>query len=206
VGRNGAGKTTLLRSVAGLHEPSRGKVLIDGRPPVVGESVAYCPQTPDVVLFKERVDDEIASTVASHPTAPSSDLLLDQMGLADLAHHHPRDLSAGQRALVAIASIAATGAPILLLDEPTRGLDPDAKKRLVEFARARAASGAVVVATHDVELAAELATRVVMVASGDIVANGTPSEVLGDSPVFAPQTARVFGPMWLTPDQVAAAL
>jgi energy-coupling factor transport system ATP-binding protein len=109
--------------------------------------------------------------------------------------------------LVATAAIAATGAPILLLDEPTRGLDPAAKKRLTRFVRAHAADGgAVVVATHDVELAAAVASRVGMLAGGEVIADGDPSVVLGDSRVFAPQMTRVFGPGWLTPDQVVEAL
>jgi energy-coupling factor transport system ATP-binding protein len=120
---------------------------------------------------------------------------------------HPRDLSAGQRQLVAIAAVAATGAPVLLLDEPSRGLDPDSKRRLVSFLRDYAAQDrGVVLATHDVELAALVADRVIMLAGGEIVAEGPPEEVLGDSPVFAPQTARVFGPRWLTPEQVATAV
>ena len=113
----------------------------------------------------------------------------------------------GQRLLVAVAATAAAGAPVLLLDEPTRGLDPETKERLARFLRAHAARGGVVVfATHDVELAAPLATRVVMLAGGEIVADGRPSVILGDSQVFAPQMTRAFGPGWLTPEQVAGAL
>jgi energy-coupling factor transport system ATP-binding protein len=101
----------------------------------------------------------------------------------------------------------ATGAPALLLDEPTRGLDTSSKVRLASFLRARSESGdATVFATHDVELAAEVATRVVMLAGGEVIADGAPSLVLGDSAVFAPQMTRVFGPGWLTADQVADAL
>jgi energy-coupling factor transport system ATP-binding protein len=103
--------------------------------------------------------------------------------------------------------VAAAGAPLLLLDEPTRGLDAGSKERLVRFLRAHAADGgAVMVATHDVELAAAVATRVVMLAGGEIIAEGDPGTVLGDSHVFAPQMTRAFGPGWLTPDQVAAVL
>jgi energy-coupling factor transport system ATP-binding protein len=109
--------------------------------------------------------------------------------------------------LVATAAVAATGARTLLLDEPTRGLDPEAKERLVRFLRSHASEGgAAIVATHDVELAAAVATRVVMLAAGDVVADGDPAHVLGDSHVFAPQMTRVFGPGWLTPEQVAEAL
>jgi energy-coupling factor transport system ATP-binding protein len=108
---------------------------------------------------------------------------------------------------VAIASVAATEAPLLLLDEPTRGLDPPSKERLVGFVREHAGRGnAVVLATHDVELAAAVATRVVMLAGGEPIAVGAPAIVLGDSRVFAPQMTRVFGPGWLTVEQVAEAI
>lgn len=109
--------------------------------------------------------------------------------------------------LVATAATVATGAPVLLLDEPTRGLDATSKSRLAAFLKSRAADGGgTMFATHDVELVAEVATRVVMLANGEIIADAAPSVVLGDSAVFAPQMTRVFGPGWLTPDQVALAL
>ena len=105
------------------------------------------------------------------------------------------------------AAVAASEAPVLLLDEPTRGLDPASKQRLTDFLRAHATDGrAAMVATHDVELAAAVATRVVILAGGDVIADGDPGAVLGDSTVFAPQMTRAFGPGWLTPEQVAEAL
>jgi energy-coupling factor transport system ATP-binding protein len=230
MGRNGAGKTTLLRCLAGVHRPSRGSVVFAGRPPRPGVDVALCPQDPDAVLFAETVRDEIEATArargrrdrsrearrrrraapdageADAAAAPSADVLV-RLDLAPEASRHPRELSAGQRLLVASGAVAVTGAPVLMLDEPTRGLDPDAKATLAEFLRVHADRGnAVVVSTHDVELAASIATRIVMLAGGRIVADGPPAEVLGDSHVFAPQMTRVFGPGWLTPEQVLSAV
>jgi energy-coupling factor transporter ATP-binding protein EcfA2 len=208
VGRNGAGKTTLLRCLAGLHPASGGKVTGPSGPLRPGVDAALCPQVPESVLFRDRVRDEVETTLrwARVPDGSGSGRLLEAFGLARSSDRHPRDLSAGERVLVATAAMAATGAPLLLLDEPTRGLDLDAKRRLVGFVKDHAArGGAVVCATHDVELAAELATRAVMLAGGEVIADGPASEVVGDSPVFAPQMARVFGPQWLTPDQVATA-
>jgi energy-coupling factor transporter ATP-binding protein EcfA2 len=159
------------------------------------------------VLFCETVRDEVAATLKASARGGDPGEVLREMGIEDLADRHPRDLSAGQRLLVATAAVIATGAPVLLLDEPTRGLDVESKAVLASYLRRRAAKGlATVFATHDVELAAEVAGRVVMVAAGDVVADGSPSDVLGDSAVFAPQTARVFGPDWLTPGEVAGAV
>ena len=203
VGRNGSGKTTLLRCLAGLHSPSRGSVTALDAVPIPGRSVALSPQVPETVLFKERVDDEIGVGTKG---AASVEALLERFDLGGLRHRHPRDLSSGQRLLVAIAAIAATEAPVFLLDEPTRGLDPESKKRLALMTRTFASQGnAILFATHDVELVAEVADRVVMLASGEVIADGDTRVVIGDSTVFAPQTARVFGPEWLTPDDVVAA-
>ncbi|MGH2827333.1 MAG: ABC transporter ATP-binding protein [Actinomycetota bacterium] len=207
MGRNGAGKTTLLRCLAGLHGPESGMVEVRGGAPVAGRNVSLCPQRPESLLFAETVDGEVGATLKAAGSDSSIETVLDALGLAELRDRHPRDLSAGQRLLVAVASVVATEAPLLLLDEPTRGLDHESKTKLVGFLRAWALGGrAVMLATHDVELAAEVATRVVMIAAGEVIADGKPGDLLGDSPVFAPQMARVFGPGWLTPEQVAAAL
>jgi len=207
MGRNGAGKSTLLRVLAGIHEPSGGHVRILGAKPRPGVDVGLCPQEADELLFNDSVEHEVRATLAARGEAGAADPWLAALGIAGLAARHPRDLSAGQRLLVATAAVAATDAPLLALDEPTRGLDPASKERLIGFVRAHASRGrAAVVATHDVELAAAVATRVVILAGGEVIADGDPGSVLGDSRVFAPQMTRVFGPGWLTPEQVAEAL
>jgi energy-coupling factor transport system ATP-binding protein len=207
MGRNGAGKSTLLRVLAGVHEPSRGRVLVRREAPRPGADAALCPQEADDLLFHETVEREVRATLVARGETGDPGRWLDALGVAGLAARHPRDLSAGQRLLVAVACVAATDAPLLLLDEPTRGLDPPSKDRLIAFLRASADDGnTVVLATHDVELAAAAATRVVMLAGGEAIADGDPATVLGDSRVFAPQMTRVFGPGWLTTEQVAEAL
>jgi len=97
---------------------------------------------------------------------------------------------------------------LLLLDEPTRGLDYIAKRALVAVLRELADAGhGVVLATHDVELVAEVASRVIVLADGEVVADGAAPEVVVSSPAFAPQVAKVMAPQpWLTAADVAAAL
>ncbi|MYR61594.1 AAA family ATPase, partial [Streptomyces sp. SID625] len=121
---------------------------------------------------------------------------------------HPRDLSEGQRLALALAVVLAARPPLLLLDEPTRGLDYGAKARLVAVLRALAAEGhAIVLATHDVELAADLAHRVVLLAEGEVIADGPMAEVVVSSPSYAPQVAKILAPQrWLTVSQVREAL
>jgi energy-coupling factor transport system ATP-binding protein len=208
MGRNGAGKTTLLRAIAGVHMPSGGRIRVGGRPPRPGVDAALCPQEPESVLFSDTVSAEVAVTLRARGIdGVRPEAVLEALDIASLATRHPRDLSAGERLLVATAAIAAGAAPVLLLDEPTRGLDPDSKERLARFLRSHAAGGGTVLfATHDVELVAALATRVVMLAGGEVIADGDPGTVLGDSHVFSPQMTRAFGPGWLTPEQVAEAM
>ena len=121
---------------------------------------------------------------------------------------HPRDLSEGQRLLLVLCVILAARPPLLLLDEPTRGLDYPTKARLARVLADLAGAGhAVVLATHDVELVAEVADRVVILAEGEVVADGPTSHVVTSSPMFAPQVAKILSPEpWLTVDDVATAL
>ncbi|MFP5298052.1 MAG: ABC transporter ATP-binding protein [Actinomycetota bacterium] len=206
MGRNGSGKSTLLRCLVGLHHPDRGAVTTQGGPPEPGRTVALCPQIPESILFKESVIEEVEATVTWTGSGSLPEAVLQSLGLSGRAERHPRDLSSGERLLVATAATVAGGAPVLLLDEPTRGLDLPSKERLGSFLREHARHGAVIFATHDVEMAAELATRVVMLAGGEVISDGLTAQVLGDSVVFAPQMTRVFGPGWMTVEQVMSAL
>jgi len=202
LGRNGSGKTTLLRALAGLLAASRGSVTLTGP-----SRAAYVPQDPNALLFAPTVRRELEHTLRllGRSDASAVDLWLDRLGLASLATRHPRSLSGGERQRVAIAAVAVGDAEVLLLDEPTRGMDAPSRASLAAAAREHAAGGgAVVLATHDVELAARSATHVVVLGDGEVVASGPAREVLAGS-LFAPQVLRVLPP-FLTVDEVAAAL
>jgi len=215
MGRNGAGKSTLLGALAGLVTPADGTVTV-GRtsPHTLGgaallREVGLVPQDAGDLLWSEDVAAECAAADTDAHAAPGTARAL----LARLAPEvgdgqHPRDLSEGQRLALALAVVLAAAPPVVLLDEPTRGLDYPTKRRLVRQLHEMAASGrVVVVATHDVELVAELATRVVILADGEIVADGPATDVLVSSPMFAPQVTKILAPAeWLTVADVAAAL
>jgi energy-coupling factor transport system ATP-binding protein len=184
MGRNGSGKTTLLRLIAGLLRPQRGTVTHDG-------VAAYVPQDADSLLFAPTVDEELRGQSAE-VVAP----------FAAWLDRYPRDLSSGERQQLAIALMGAR-ADLLLLDEPTRGLDPVVKRALSAYLRTRAnASAAVLVATHDVEWAARTADRILLMADGEIYADGPPATVLSDSLVFATQISKLVGGGWLLPEEV----
>jgi energy-coupling factor transport system ATP-binding protein len=215
MGRNGAGKSTLLSTLVGLHAPAAGSVTVGGAPPHrtrpadLARRVGLVPQEPRDLLYADTVGAECAAADRDAQAPPGTCRAL----IADLlpgvpADAHPRDLSEGQRLTLALAIVLTARPPVLLLDEPTRGLDYAAKSRLVTHLRTLAAAGhAVVLATHDVELAAELAHRVVILADGEIVADGPAADVVLSSPAFAPQVAKILAPApWLTVGQVARAL
>jgi energy-coupling factor transport system ATP-binding protein len=199
LGRNGAGKTTLLRVLAGLLAPGRGEVAHTG-------TVAYVPQDPGSLLFAPTVRAELEETrrLLGHPDAEAVAHWLHALGLEPLATRHPRSLSGGERQRVAIAAVAVGGADLLLLDEPTRGMDATSRAALEHAVREHtAAGGAVVLATHDVELAARCASHAVVLGDGDVVAAGPAREVLAGS-LFAPQVLRVLPP-FLTVEELARA-
>jgi energy-coupling factor transport system ATP-binding protein len=134
--------------------------------------------------------------------------MLDRLAPGIDGEAHPRDLSEGQRLCLVLAIQLAAAPEVILLDEPTRGLDYPAKEALRRLATGLADEGrSVLISTHDVEFAAAVAQRVVVMAAGEIVADGSSEEVLAASPAFAPQTAKILSPLeFLTVDDVARAL
>ncbi|MGW5564296.1 ABC transporter ATP-binding protein [Streptomyces tendae] len=215
MGRNGAGKSTLLSALVGLVEPSAGSVRTGDAVPHrtaprdLVRRVGLVPQEPRDLLYADTVAAECAAADRDAEAALGTcRALLTELlpGVTD--DTHPRDLSEGQRLTLALSVVLTARPPLLLLDEPTRGLDYAAKARLAGILRGLAAEGhAIVLATHDVELAAELAHRVVLLAEGEVIADGPAADVVVASPSYAPQVAKVLAPRkWLTVAQVREAL
>ncbi|MGB4323898.1 MAG: ATP-binding cassette domain-containing protein [Candidatus Nanopelagicales bacterium] len=223
MGRNGAGKSTLLRSLIGLQTPERGTVRLDLAAEGASHSadpsqlnsrellhhVGLVPQEPSDLFEAQDVAQECRNSDRDAGCAPGTTrALLALMAPAIVDSTHPRDLSDGQQMLLALCIIVAAKPPLLLLDEPTRGLDYPTKAKLVDILRGLAETGhCVVMATHDVELVAELATRVVILGDTEVVADGSTVDVVTGSPMFAPQVAKILAPQpWLTVGQVHDAL
>jgi energy-coupling factor transport system ATP-binding protein len=198
MGRNGAGKSTLLRAAAGLTPPAAGRVS--------AERMALLTQNPSDYLVRERVGDELPGALGL--------AALRAVGMEHAIDADPRDLSGGERQRLALAIALAgrldgDGIPgLVALDEPTRGMDRGRKDDLVALVEGLAAQGAaVVVATHDVEFAAEFATRVVLLGDGVVIADGPSAEILSGGWYFATEVARVLDvPGVVTPEQGAALL
>jgi energy-coupling factor transport system ATP-binding protein len=160
VGPNGSGKTTLAKVAAGLLEPAGCTIERHGR-------AAYLSQDPGRYLVRDRVGEEVALGVDGDLARASA--ALATVGLAGFEERHPRDLSSGERERLALASVLVTEPDLLILDEPTRGVDPERKDELAALLRARATGRATLVVTHDLVFAAEVADRTVSLAAEESV-------------------------------------
>ena len=216
MGRNGAGKSSLLKALAGVDQPTGGSISLLGKNPFElhgkqrRETIGYIPQEPSDLLYGQSVAIECEQADRDNElTAGTTYAVLQQLVPGISTATHPRDLSEGQRLGLALSVVLSSNPSILILDEPTRGLDYQAKNELTRMLINFSASfgKAVILATHDVELVAELASRVIFIADGDIVADGSTLDVLLSSPAFAPQVAKVMSPQpWLSVKDVVAAL
>ncbi len=214
MGRNGSGKTTLLRSLMGLHRPKSGVITVLDRniarldTAELAQDVGYVPQEPGTLLFAETLREELAFTLKHHGgRGKDPEQVLAKLGLAHAVERHPRDLSGGERERAALAAVLVGAPQVLLLDEPTRGMDAARKAALGCLLRDLCSEGAtVLMATHDVDLVAAVATRVVLLGDGEIVADGCPREVLSGSLTFATQINKLYGGHWLTVEDVVTGL
>jgi energy-coupling factor transport system ATP-binding protein len=199
MGSNGAGKSTLLRAAAGLVAPARGRV-------ESAAGVALLPQRPGDLFVHEQVGEEVRGKDGAEA--------LRLFGLDRLTGTDPRDLSGGERQRLALAIVVAgRGAGgdelpgALLLDEPTRGMDRARKDDLAELARGLSERGsAVMIATHDVEFAATFADRVILLARGEVAADGGAAELLSGGWYFSSEVARILDGAAVTVEEGVAAL
>ena len=212
LGPNGVGKTTLLRAMIGLI-PFDGNLFLKGEPikentlSEMIQAVGYLPQNPNDLLFAETVLDELKVTLQNHGMEQSRDELaqfLTSFGLTNHQDDYPRDLSVGERQRTALASITVHDPDFILLDEPTRGLDYENKIKLVHlFQKWRDRNKGILVVTHDVEFAALLADRVIILEGGKIKFSGDPHKAFHHFPGYMTQTAQIFPEStWITPEEV----
>ena len=208
MGRNGAGKSSLIKTAVGLISPSSGSIILGGRELQEitqrerSRLIGYIPQEPGDLLYLSTVEEECLRADRDNAITQGDTLAsLHEMLPTISPQSHPRDLSEGERLSLVLAIVLAGSPDLLILDEPTRGLDYEAKNRLMALLhhRARRDGTTILMATHDVEIVAEVADRTVFLAEGEKVADGSTLDVLLASPAFAPQVAKVMSPRpWLT--------
>lgn len=209
VGQNGSGKTTLAKHFNGLLRPERGRVLIHGSD-IAGRATAdlasvvgYCYQNPDHQIFATTVFEEIAFGprnlgVPEDEVKRRTERLLDLVGLRSEADRYPFSLGRGQRQKLAVASVLAMEPQIVIVDEPTTGLDWQGGQAMMGvMAELHRAGRTLIIITHDMNIVAEYAERVVVMVEGRIVADGAPADVfkqesaLRDAFLRPPQAFRI---------------
>jgi ABC-2 type transport system ATP-binding protein len=210
LGPNGAGKTTLVETLEGLREPSRGRVSVLGLDPVreaprlrlrMGAQLQSTSIPPDLTPA-----EVLGMYAAFYPTTRPVTDVLDRVGLAAKSKALVRNLSGGQRQRLALAMAILHGPELLILDEPTTGLDPVARRALHELVRALRADGcSIILTTHYIEEAEQLCDRVIVLRAGEVVADGTPFELLQRSGGSSTLWIACSGPFDPTPLLAAGA-
>lgn len=205
-GGNGSGKSTLLKLLSGLYQPLQGKISLFGqniktfkKQELYSKLISYLPQNPQDLFLEERVADEIGK-------GENAEKLLSEFELTTLAEEHPYDLSGGEQQRLGMAKILKKDAKILLLDEPTKGLDPYWKGKLIEILKNLKKTGVTaIIATHDLDFAARVSDRVGLLFGGRIQALAAPKSFFTKNTFYttaANRIARKLYPEALTEEEV----
>jgi energy-coupling factor transport system ATP-binding protein len=201
LGGNGSGKSTLLKLLTGILKPNKGKVLFQGKPikglktNEIAKTVGYLPQNPKLFFIHDTVQEEIQHTMLKWDITNGDEVngLLEKMGITDILNQHPYDLSGGELQKAALACVLLRKPKILLLDEPTKGLDPDSKNQFASILRKLVEEGmTILMTTHDVEFAAHNATICGMMFQGNVTSEGKPSNFFKGNFFYTTMVQRLF--------------
>ena len=198
LGGNGSGKSTLLKVIAGLLKPENGKILYENK--LLKNSkrtkkIGYLPQNPKLFFIQDTVGGEIQATLEQWGISDNDILvqLLSDLGIDHLLESHPFDLSGGELQKAALACLLLQKPEILLLDEPTKGLDPISKAKLAKILSGlHEAGNTIFMSTHDIEFAAQYATKCGMMFQGKITAEGTPGTFFKGNFFYTTMVQRIF--------------
>ncbi len=191
VGGNGAGKSTLLTLINGVNRPYSGKVTVNAR------NTAYLPQNPALILtgktvLKSLYDTFVGSEIDKDEQNKLVGRAVSALGLESLINRHPFDLSGGEVQRAAIAKLLLLNPQILLLDEPTKGLDARNKIKFAKIIKSLKSSGVtVVMVTHDIEFCAKYADTCSMLFNGEITSTGTPREFFSENSFYVTSSSKI---------------
>ena len=213
LGGNGTGKSTTMRLISGIHRAYRGKVSVLGTAPQeVSGKIALLPQDPQTLFVKNTVIEDLLSVLDDAPRDRRKALALEKARLCELMElleRHPYDLSGGEQQRAALCKVLLREPEVLLLDEPTKGLDAEFKRVFARIIKRLCARGVcVIMVSHDAEFCASYASRCAMFFDGAIVAEGTPREFFSSGSFYttsASRMARGLLPGAITPEDVIAA-
>lgn len=201
LGGNGSGKSTFLKVIAGLFKPESGKVLLDEKPlkkyinDEITRKIGYLPQNPKLFFIQDTVEKEIKDTMGKSNISNLEEVenLLTELGIVHQASSHPYDLSGGELQKAALACLLLRKPEILLLDEPTKGLDPISKEILAKILLKLKSEGmTILISTHDVEFAAQYATKCGMMFQGNITSEDVPRNFFKGNFFYTTMIQRVF--------------
>jgi energy-coupling factor transporter ATP-binding protein EcfA2 len=201
LGGNGSGKSSLLKVLAGLLKPEHGKIYIDEKPfkkyknNEITKMIGYLPQNPKLFFIHDTVEKEIQDTVVQWGITNRNeiDLLIEELGIGQLMSSHPFDLSGGELQKAALACLLIRHPKLLLLDEPTKGLDPNSKENLAKILlKLKAAGVTILLSTHDVEFAAKYATKCGMMFQGIITSEDVPEKFFQGNFFYTTMIQRLF--------------
>ncbi|MDX9798310.1 MAG: energy-coupling factor transporter ATPase [Bacteroidales bacterium] len=203
MGKNASGKTTLVKLMNGLIKPRKGKILLFGKKisdyPLeeLIQKVGIVFQDPNLHLFNDTVQKEVEFVlrnlkVDENLIKKKTEGILKYFKIYQYKNSYPHDLSGGERQRVALASVLVSDPEILILDEPTRGMDYYLKRELISYLREKAKT--VIMITHDIETAAEFSNRVILLSEGKIISDGNKRDVLSKALLFSPQINRLIQP------------
>ena len=220
LGGNGTGKTTALQVIAGLNKLYRGKVLVNGKllkdykgNSLYRQNLALLPQNPQTVFLRDTVREDLAEMLTAQeiPRAAQAEKIAavaQRLGIESLLERHPYDLSGGEQQTCALAKLLLAQPRILLLDEPTKGLDAAARQRLTALLAALRQQGmTLLVVTHDVEFAAGCADRCGLFFDGEVLSSAVPTAFFAENTFYttaANRMARRLFPQAVTCGQVVA--
>jgi energy-coupling factor transport system ATP-binding protein len=209
IGQNGSGKTTLVKHLNGLLRPSTGEIYIDGENishksvAEMARKVGYVFQNPNHQIFADTVFDEVEFGLINLEVSESERMqqVLDVLRQTDLfryKEHHPTGLSGGEKQRLAIASVLVMNPQILILDEPTTGLDLKSSRAIIDLVKTlHSQNRTVILITHDMRLVAEMAQRIIILNRGQVVADGSSHDIFSDEALLhdnfleAPQITRL---------------
>lgn len=209
LGGNGTGKTTTLNVISGLNKVYRGKVFIDGKPikeykgnSLYRNNLAFLPQNPQTVFIKDNIREDFLEILEALEIPKSNrqeriDEVAKKIGITHLLDKHPFDLSGGEQQKCAIAKMLLLQPKILLLDEPTKGLDAYSKQNLREVLKGLKNDGiTILMVTHDVEFAAENADRCALFFDGEILSADTPTRFFSENNFYTTAANRMARHIW----------
>jgi len=204
LGGNGTGKTTILSVISGQRKAYRGDIIIKGKKigkykssELYRNNIAYLPQNPQTVFLKPTIFDDYAEVIKAmnYEKAEGNELMADisqKLGISHLLDRHPYDLSGGEQQKAALGKILLLKPEILLLDEPTKGIDAYSKQKFGDIMKALKQQGiSIVMVTHDVEFAAENTDRCAMLFDGEIVSQDVPETFFSDNNFYTTAASRI---------------